>query len=198
MEILGCLAWAGRIQVTCGERKAELNNTRVPARTGGVWGGLPATPLLPSSSGALRTAQPPSLALAPQGPPLPVPTQGRFPEGLGGGDSLLLFFLQFSFQKKWNNSPGPCSPPSPLLPAFPAAPEPASCPCSSLCSLPSPAACRGGKSQGWGGGSVGEEGARGYIPPILYVSPRVWVVVKDREGALSLPEPGLPPRRPQA
>lgn len=103
--------------------------------------------LLLSSSGVLLTAR---LALALQGPPLPAPIQGRFPEGFGGGDSLLLFFLQFSFQKKWNNSPGPCSPPSPLLPAFPAAPEPASCPCSSLCSLPTPAACRGGKNQGRG------------------------------------------------
>lgn len=35
-------------------------------------------------------------------------------------------------------------------------------------------------------------------PPFPCFSPRVWVMVKDRPGALSLAEPGLPPWRPQS
>lgn len=107
----------------------------------------------------------------------------------GEGDPYLLFFLQFSFQRKWNNSPGPRSPPSPPLPAFPAAPEPASCLCSSLGAFPGPAACRGG---------AGEEGAR-IAPPAHPQFPclpgRACDGGGEEAGALSIPEPDLPPRQ---
>lgn len=46
---------------------------------------------------------------------------------------------------------------------FPAAPGLASCPSSSPCSLPSPAACRGGKS--WGGVGFQERKEPGIAPP---------------------------------
>lgn len=149
-------------------RTPKPSDTHIIARAGGAGGCLPAT--LPTIVGGGFHLSASLLGFSYLGTPhsLPQP-EGDSPKAPGGRGLRLLFFLQFSFQRKWNNSPGPCSPPSPPLPAFPAAPEPASCPCSSLC-LPSPAACRGGKSWGWGG-CLWERKEPGIAPPLLYSSP---------------------------
>lgn len=114
---------------------------------------------------------------------LPQP-KGDSPRVQGEGTPVFCF-PPFSFQKKWNNSPGPCSPPSPPLPAFPAAPgrlpAPAPAAAPSLAQLPG------------GGGVAGEEGAAGGSPappqfPRFLL--RVWAVVeKGRQGALGSRSP---------
>lgn len=87
---------------------------------------------------------------------------GDSPKAQGVGAPAFCFSSVLS-RKKWNNSPGPCSPPSTRLPVFPAAPGLASCPSSSPCSLPGPAACKGGKSWGWKG--FGRGRSQGLCPP---------------------------------
>lgn len=97
-------------------------------------------------------------------------------------------------RKKWNNSPGPCSPPSTRLPVFPAAPGLASCPSSSPCSLPGPAACKGGKSWGWKG--FGRGRSQGLCPP----PPQALVPSQSLGGGAgkvpSASEPGIQLHRP--
>lgn len=150
MDILSLLAWADHGQGACRKQSAEPQISKFLPGLGEPGEACqPSYPLFSSLVGCGSHLSASTLGSNYLGTPTTCPNLRGIPRRHRGRGLPSSVFPPFSFQKKWNNSPGPCSPPSPLLPAFPAAPEPASCPCSSPCSLPSPAACRGGKSWGW-------------------------------------------------